>query len=178
MLTDLCDNLQRRMLGLVFIEGRSRQRSRPEQPASSSNLIDVEQRTRIGVYGLCVNDGHILLTQLWDRPPESGQWTLPGGGIEFGEHPQETLVREFYEETGLQCDVGPMLDVLSWLIEPSLEGDALHLMQFVYETTARGVPQVIEKNGSTADAQWVKLENARDALHTVPLVDHFLARLL
>ena len=34
------------------------------------------------------------------RSPRSELWTLPGGGIDFGEHPDDAVVREVYEETG------------------------------------------------------------------------------
>ena len=33
--------------------------------------------------------------------PEAGKWTLPGGGIEFGEDPEAAMIREVEEETGL-----------------------------------------------------------------------------
>ena len=34
-----------------------------------------------------------------------GHWTLPGGGIDFGEDPEDAVVREFIEETGLTVKV-------------------------------------------------------------------------
>ncbi|WP_299154573.1 NUDIX domain-containing protein [uncultured Tateyamaria sp.] len=44
----------------------------------------------------------ILLTQFSKTGhPKSGAWTLPGGGMEWGEQPHETALRELGEETGL-----------------------------------------------------------------------------
>lgn len=123
-------------------------------------------RVRIGVYGVCLDSGHVLLTQLWDRDPAPGRWTLPGGGMEFGEEPRETLVREFYEETGLIPEVGPVVDVLAFLPRPDF-----HVIQIVYEVEARGEPRVIEENGSTVDARWVATATLDD-IPTVDLVDH------
>lgn len=41
-------------------------------------------------------------------------WGLPGGGLEYGEHPEEAVVREVREETGLIVDVEKLLLVDSW----------------------------------------------------------------
>ena len=36
-------------------------------------------------------------------------WGLPGGGLEYGEHPEEAIVREVLEETGLRVCVEKLL---------------------------------------------------------------------
>lgn len=38
-------------------------------------------------------------------PPQQGEWTLPGGGVEAGESVQAAMVREAVEETGLAIHV-------------------------------------------------------------------------
>lgn len=38
---------------------------------------------------------HLLMTHLMSRG-----WDIPGGHVESGEHPDETVLREVYEETG------------------------------------------------------------------------------
>lgn len=58
------------------------------------------ERFHIGVYGILINDGKILLIKK-SRGAYRGMFDLPGGGIEFGEKVEETLKREFIEETGL-----------------------------------------------------------------------------
>ncbi len=47
-------------------------------------------------YAVAVNDGQILLAHIAPGVPLEGHWTLPGGGIDWGEHPEAALVREVH----------------------------------------------------------------------------------
>lgn len=58
------------------------------------------QRFHVGVYGVLVNENKILLIKK-SRGAYKGMFDLPGGSIEFGEKVEETLKREFIEETGV-----------------------------------------------------------------------------
>jgi 8-oxo-dGTP pyrophosphatase MutT (NUDIX family) len=63
----------------------------------------------IGVRGLVLNDaGEILLVQ---HSYGGRKWFLPGGGHRGGESPDETLVREMREETGLDVVVTGLVGV-------------------------------------------------------------------
>lgn len=42
-------------------------------------------------------------------------WGLPGGSLEYGEHPEEAVIREVWEETGLNVCIERLLLVNSWL---------------------------------------------------------------
>jgi 8-oxo-dGTP diphosphatase len=42
-------------------------------------------------------------------------WGLPGGSLEYGEHPEEAVIREVREETGLNVCIEKLLLVNSWL---------------------------------------------------------------
>jgi 8-oxo-dGTP pyrophosphatase MutT (NUDIX family) len=41
-------------------------------------------------------------------------WGLPGGGLEYGEHPEEAVVREVWEETGFHVSIEKLLLIDSW----------------------------------------------------------------
>ena len=45
----------------------------------------------------------------------SHPWGLPGGSLEYGEHPEEAVIREVWEETGLNICIERLLVVNSWL---------------------------------------------------------------
>jgi len=42
-------------------------------------------------------------------------WGLPGGSLEYGEHPEAAVIREVWEETGLNVCIERLLLVNSWL---------------------------------------------------------------
>ena len=41
-------------------------------------------------------------------------WGMPGGGLEYGEHPEEAVIREVWEETHLNVCVEKLLSIHSW----------------------------------------------------------------
>lgn len=45
------------------------------------------------------------------RAPLLGHWSLPGGALELGESLRLAVAREVREETGLDVEVGPIVDV-------------------------------------------------------------------
>lgn len=47
--------------------------------------------------------------------PYQGDWDIPGGFIDFGEHPEEAAKREVYEETGLRVRITGLLGI--WMDE-------------------------------------------------------------
>ena len=42
-------------------------------------------------------------------------WGLPGGSLEYGEHPEKAVIREVWEETGLNVCIEKLLLVDSWI---------------------------------------------------------------
>jgi 8-oxo-dGTP diphosphatase len=46
-------------------------------------------------------DGRVLIAQRPAGKPLAGLWEFPGGKVEAGERPEETLIRELKEELGI-----------------------------------------------------------------------------
>src|SRR5689334_20561191 len=80
---------------------------------SGTGARRVEQRRRIGSYGLCRDERGVLLVRASETSDCPGVWQIPGGGLEHGEHPEAALLREFAEETGLAIRVTGVRAVVS-----------------------------------------------------------------
>ncbi len=59
------------------------------------------QYSHLGSYGVIIRDNKILLINKKGGPYD-GKLDLPGGTIDFGERPSETVVRELAEEVGIK----------------------------------------------------------------------------
>jgi 8-oxo-dGTP diphosphatase len=46
-------------------------------------------------------DGRVLIAQRPEGKQLAGMWEFPGGKVEPGERPEETLIRELHEELGI-----------------------------------------------------------------------------
>jgi 8-oxo-dGTP diphosphatase len=71
-------------------------------------LDRTQQRFLVGVVGLGVDgDGHVLLARHRFGSP---QWRFLGGFLTPGERLDDALAREIREETGLEIEIGPILE--------------------------------------------------------------------
>ena len=62
------------------------------------------------VAGVCLKEGKVLLAR-HTYGSGNGKLIIPGGYVKFGEVPEETLVREYLEETGVRVKVGRLLGI-------------------------------------------------------------------
>ena len=140
------------------------------------------RRQRVAAYAVIVRGGQVLLSRLAASVSATELWTLPGGGIDFGEPPADAVVREVYEETGLQCVLGDPLWVGSAhrVVDRGTSPTELHSVRIVYVASVAAdapEPRVVEVDGSTIDARWVDLADVESqVVPTVPMVLEALAR--
>ncbi|MCZ9881151.1 NUDIX hydrolase [Arthrobacter sp. B2a2-09] len=134
--------------------------------------MSIQFDTRPAAYGVVIRDGAILLAY-WKQDGKEG-WTLPGGGLDLGEHPVDGCRREVQEETGYDADIGAMLgiDVGHWPGEERLDGSDrdFQAIRLVYEASITGGELTHEIDGSTTHAAWVPLGKV-PGLNRVSLVD-------
>jgi 8-oxo-dGTP diphosphatase len=129
---------------------------------------------RVGAYGLCRDaEGRVLLARGSERSAFPGVWSLPGGGVEQGENPDDTVVREFAEETGFAVRVERLHTVTSDVAHlPYTELDE-HTDRIIYDVVAYGGNLRDEVDGTTDLVGWA----GPAELNSWPLMP-FTARLL
>jgi 8-oxo-dGTP pyrophosphatase MutT (NUDIX family) len=134
-------------------------------------------RTRLGSYAVSVDaESRILLCRLSFDEVEAGAWTLPGGGVEFGEHPDEAVLRELTEEAGLTGRIDGLLGIFSRVYERSraAAGGDLHFVGFLYRVTPTGGELRDEVDGSTDMCTWFRPDELT-ALRIVGVARHAIA---
>jgi 8-oxo-dGTP pyrophosphatase MutT (NUDIX family) len=112
---------------------------------------------RVGCYALVREAGRVLLTRL----RRTGLWALPGGGVDHGEHPDATLRREVFEESGFELTDVRLAGVgtARWTGHaPSGQLEDFHAVHVLYTGRAPAgmSPQVVEVDGSTDRVSWVE----------------------
>jgi 8-oxo-dGTP diphosphatase len=112
--------------------------------------------TRLAAYGVIRREGRILLCRVAPGNVGEGLWTLPGGGLSFGESPEAAAVREVEEETGLMARIAgqPVIhsDTGEW---PHSAGPVTyHTVRFVYPMEVAGGTERREVDGSTDEFGW------------------------
>lgn len=110
---------------------------------------------RVGAYGICRDaDGRVLLARNSDLSEFPGQWTLPGGGVEQGEHPDDAVVREFAEETGLSVRIDTLRTVTADVLRLPA-GPLEHTDRLVYDVSIVGGDLTAEIGGTTDRVEWI-----------------------
>jgi len=121
--------------------------------------VDPTRRTRLAAYSLCLDAGRILLCRVARGYPSAGVWTLPGGGVAFGEDPTHACLRELTEESGLTGRIERLefVNSISGPGQPELGRDAWHGVRIVYLVTITGGTLRDEVDESTDRAEWIPL---------------------
>jgi 8-oxo-dGTP diphosphatase len=129
--------------------------------------------TRTGAYAVLVDDTGRVLLALWNQadPPA---WTLPGGGVEPGEAPEDAAVREVREETGYDVELIRLLGEDRFTVPAGERRDGvprpLVSVRHVFEARIVGGRLSAEVGGTTDVAAWIPIGEVT-GLERVDLVD-------
>ncbi|WP_181787552.1 NUDIX hydrolase [Streptomyces phytophilus] len=130
---------------------------------------------RLAAYAVCIEDGRVLLAR--HVPPQGeSTWTLPGGRVEHGEDPFDTVIREVAEETGCAAVVDRLLGVDSRVIPAAAAraGVEHQNVGIFYRACIAGGRLRPEPDGETAESAWTAVPEVA-GLRRSSLVDVGLA---
>jgi len=94
----------------------------PDTPAAPKKLL------LVAACALVDADGRVLITERPEGKALAGLWEFPGGKVEIGETPEQTVVRELEEELGIETKVA----CLAPLTFASHTYETFHLLMPLY----------------------------------------------
>jgi 8-oxo-dGTP diphosphatase len=108
--------------------------------------------------GALIVDGNSVLLAERGVAPHRGDWDVPGGFLEAGEHPRDGARREVREETGLEVDLGEPFVIL---VDRYPYGDTIDYTLNVYyiATVVAGQPVPAD---DVASLRWFPLTDLPD----------------
>lgn len=120
-----------------------------------ANRFETYTKTREGSRAIIVRDGKILLS----HELNSGWWLIPGGGQEEGETPEDCVIREVEEETGVL--VRPIKQFL--VMHEYYEEYLYTSYYFVCEVTGNGRMNLTDaEKRRGVQPEWIPLQDAID----------------
>jgi len=133
----------------------------------------VSKLVLVAACALIDTDGRVLIAQRPEGKPMAGLWEFPGGKVETGELPEQTLIRELKEELGITVSEA----CLAPLTFASHAYPDFHLLMPLF-VCRRWEGTVAATEGQRL--AWVRANRLRDyemPPADVPLISHLIALL-
>jgi 8-oxo-dGTP diphosphatase len=119
----------------------------------------------LAVAAVIWNDRREVLLIRRTKEPRKGQWSLPGGKVEFGESLEDAARREVLEETGLVVALLGVAGIAETILDASVGAADVHFVLIDY--SARVVSGEAKAASDAADATWF----TQEAVRALPLWD-------
>jgi ADP-ribose pyrophosphatase YjhB (NUDIX family) len=118
----------------------------------------------LGVGALIFENGRVLLVERGQQPL-AGYWSLPGGVVETGERLENALVREVFEETGLNVTIGSIATVFERIMPDAAGTCEYHYVLVDFYCTIAGGD--LRPGDDSARVAWFPI----DSLSTLPMTE-------
>lgn len=120
------------------------------------------QRPVATVGVVCLRGEAVLLVKR-GNPPRQGQWSLPGGRLEWGETLTEGALRELFEETAVRAEVLGLVDVVDGVMASRTTGEVVR-HYIMIDFACRWVSGEPVAGDDAADARFFPLAEALAAV--------------
>jgi len=120
--------------------------------------------------GAVILDGDRVLLVKRGQEPLKGEWSLPGGAVEIGETLQAALVREVREETCLDIEVGPVVEVLDSIRRDADGRTEYHYIIIDYRCRVSDKGAAAACGSDAADVRWVPVPDLASYRVTNPAI--------
>lgn len=109
---------------------------------------------------VCLRGEEVLLIKR-GTPPRLGQWSVPGGRLEWGETLQDAALRELKEETGVDAELLGLIDVIDGVF-PARPGGEITRHYVLIDYAARWTGGEPMAGDDAAEARFVSREEAME----------------
>ncbi len=110
--------------------------------------------TLVAACALVDADGRVLVAQRPEGKALAGLWEFPGGKVEAGERPEQTLIRELHEELGITVKE----ECLAPLTFASYGYEAFHLLMPLWICRRWDVPVTAREHSAL---KWLRASKLR-----------------
>ena len=101
---------------------------------------------------ICFRGEEVLLIRR-GKPPRMGDWSIPGGRLEWNEAVRDCALRELMEETGVRAELPGLVDVIDGFF-----GDERHYVLIDY--VARWIEGEPQAGDDAVEARFVPVADA------------------
>ncbi|MEK7542101.1 MAG: NUDIX hydrolase [Patescibacteria group bacterium] len=154
-----------------------------KEPITKRELLDIaseykKEKQKVVVIALIRNEeGKILLQKRVDvlNLEANGKWEFPGGVVEFGEMPEQAVIRECQEEIGCKIKIVRLLPYLHAKVWERRDSEMVQVFVSCFEAQiVSGIPKASESEVS--EVQWYTKEEVM-TLDVLPGTNEFISLL-
>ena len=116
----------------------------------------------VGVGAVILREGEVLIVRR-ANPPLQGEWSIPGGALDLGEKLRDGVAREVREETGLEVEVGPVLDVFDSIFPRARA--ARNITTCSWTISAIRAPELPGRATDASEVRWARPEELDGSRH-------------
>ena len=115
-------------------------------------------KIKVGVGAVVFRGDEVLIIKR-GKPPFMGAWSIPGGGLEYGEILEDAARREVREETGLEIQIVGLLGAYDGLLSDA-HGGGFKSHTVIIDYVAEWVSGEPEAGDDAVEAEFVSMDEA------------------